>query len=288
MAARKSGLGRGLDALLPSTRPDLGFVTVSLDRVIPNPSQPRKYFDEESLGELAASIREVGILQPIMVRPVDRDGNYTLIAGERRWRASRLAGLVEIPAMIRETEGEATHLTEALIENVQREDLGPLEVAAGYRQLLEDFGLTHDQVAKRVGKSRPSVTNAIRLLQLPAAIQGLLDRGELSAGHARPLLTLDDDAFAGHIASRAAEEGWSVRQVEDAVRARSEGATGVGAGGAAPMVPRPAAIIELEERLSEHLGSRVKITWGAKGGRLVVRYRNLDDLERIYRRFFGG
>ena len=288
MAVRKSGLGRGLDALLPSSGPEVGFLTVSIDRVIPNPSQPRKHFDEESLAELAASIREVGILQPIMVRPVDVDGNHMLIAGERRWRAGRLAGLVEIPAMIREGDGEATHLTEALIENVQREDLGPLEVAAGYRQLLEDFGLTHEQVAKRVGKSRPSVTNAIRLLQLPPALQGMLDRGELSAGHARPLLTLDDQAFAEHIGSRAAAEGWSVRQVEDAVRARTERVVGARVGDPALKVPRPAAIIELEERLSDHLGSRVKITFGARGGKLVVGYRSLDDLERIYRRFFGS
>ena len=288
MAARKSGLGRGLDALLPADRPDLGFTTIPIDRVTPNPSQPRRRFDEESLESLAASIREVGILQPIMVRPADAEGNYALVAGERRCRAGRLAGLAEVPAIIRPAGGEGTDLTEALIENVQREDLGPLEEAAGYQQLLEDFGWTHEQVARRIGKSRPSITNAIRLLQLPAAIQGMLERGELAAGHARPLLTLDDAAYATHIGSRAAEEGWSVRQVEDAVRARSEGAVDGQTHTAAPRVPRPAAIIELEERLSDYLGSRVKITTGARGGKLVVGYRNLDDLERIYRRFFGG
>lgn len=287
MAARKSGLGRGLDALLPSDRPEEGFASVPLDRIAPNPSQPRRNFEESGLEALAASIREVGILQPVVIRPAGESGEYTLVAGERRCRAARLAGLTEIPALIRGVEGEDTNLTEALIENVQREDLGPLEEAAGYRQLMEDFGLTHEEVASRVGKSRPSVTNSVRLLQLPAPVQGLLERGELTAGHARPLLTLDDEAYASHIAQQAAEEGWSVRQVEEAARTR-KGEGAVTATPPPPRVPRPAAIIELEERLSDHLGSRVKISFGRGGGRLVVRYRDLDDLERIYRRFFGG
>jgi ParB family chromosome partitioning protein len=288
MAARKSGLGRGLDALLPTDRLEQGFTTIPLDRVLPNPSQPRQYFGEDTLGSLAASIREVGILQPIVVRPADDDGNYTLVAGERRCRAGRLAGLNEVPAIIRADGGEVTNLTEALIENVQREDLGPLEEAAGYKQLLEDFGLTHEQVAERVGKSRPSITNSVRLLQLPAPIQGMLERGELAAGHVRPLLTLDDAAYAAHIATQAAEEGWSVRQVEEAVRARSGPDEPVPTSAPKLRIPRPAAIIELEEHLSEHLGSRVKISFGSRGGKLVVGYKDLDDLERIYRKFFGG
>lgn len=288
MAARKSGLGRGLDALLPGGSPQEGLNTVPVDRVAPNPTQPRRRFDEESLEALAASIREVGLLQPIVVRPPDEDGMYTLVAGERRCRAARMAGLSEIPAIVRADGGEATNLTEALIENVQREDLGPLEEAAGYQQLLEDFGLTHEEIAERVGRSRPSVTNSIRLLQLPAAIQGLLERGELTAGHARPLLALDDEAYAGHIASQAAEEGWSVRRVEEAVRARSGRGKPEGEAARETRTPRPAAIIELEERLSEHLGSRVRISSGTRGGKIVVGYRDLDDLERIYRRFFGG
>ena len=288
MAARKSGLGRGLDALLPADLPDEGFTTVPLDRVSPNPAQPRRRFDEDGLASLAASIREVGVLQPIVVRPAADDGMYTLVAGERRCRAGRLAGLTEIPAVIRPDGGEATNLTETLIENVQREDLGPLEEAAGFRQLLEDFGWTHDEVAGRVGKSRPSVTNSVRLLQLPPAIQGMLERGELTAGHARPLLTVEDDAYAVHVARQAADEGWSVRRVEEAVRARAEGVEPDTGPGRPPAPMRPAAIIELEDRLSDHLGSRVKITYRKRGGNLVVSFRSLDDLERIYKRFFGG
>jgi ParB family chromosome partitioning protein len=261
---------------------------LSLDEVVPNPNQPRQRFDDEALAGLAASIREVGILQPIVVRPAGPDGTYTLVAGERRCRAARLAGLKDVPAIAREDSGEATNLTETLIENVQREDLGPLEEAAGYRQLLEDFGWTHEQVAERVGKSRPSVTNAVRLLQLPPLIQGMLERGELKAGHARPLLGLDDDAYAGHVAAKAAEEGWSVRQVEEAVRARVEGPGPAAEAKISPRRLRPAAIVELEERLSEHLGSKVKITYGKRGGKLVVGYRGLEDLERIYRSFFGA
>jgi ParB family chromosome partitioning protein len=205
MTARKSGLGRGLDALLPADRPDEGFATLALDSIVPNPDQPRHHFDDGLLEALAASIREVGILQPIVVRPLGANGAHTLVTGERRLRAASLAGLTEIPAVIRAEAGEGRNLTEALVENIQREDLGPLEEATGYRQLLEDFGWTHDQVAQRVGKSRPSVTNSVRLLQLPAAIQGMLERGELAAGHVRPLLTVDDEVFAIYVAAQAAE-----------------------------------------------------------------------------------
>ncbi|MDH3499879.1 MAG: ParB/RepB/Spo0J family partition protein [Acidimicrobiia bacterium] len=285
MAARKSGLGRGLDALIPVDRPGEGFTFLPVDQVVPNPQQPRQRFDEEALDSLAASIREVGVLQPIVVRPAGPDGSYVLVAGERRCRAARRAGLDDIPAMIRPAEDAPTTLAEALIENVQREDLSPLEEAAGYRALLEDFGMTHEIVAARVGKSRSAVSNTLRLLQLPAAIQGMLERGELSAGHARALLTVDDDAYAAHVAEKAAAEGWSVRQVEDAVRARVESGAAPRAAAAPPM--RPAAIIELEQRLADELGSKVKITYGKRGGKLMVNYGSLDDLERIYRRIFG-
>ena len=288
MAGRKSGLGRGLDALLPAERPDEGFATIAIDRLAPNPNQPRRLFDEEALEALAASIREVGILQPVVVRPADDAGVHTLVTGERRCRAASLAGLQEVPAIIRAEGGEGRNLTEALIENVQREDLGPLEEAAGYRQLLEDFGWTHEEVAQRVGKSRPSVTNAVRLLQLPAPIQGMLDRGELAAGHARPLLTLEDESYAIHVAAQASEEGWSVRRVEEAVRERTEGPSPALQRRPIPATPRPAAIIELEDRLSDHLGSKVRISYGERGGKLVVAYRGLDELERIYKRFFGA
>ncbi len=279
MAARKGGLGRGLDSLLPVERPQGGFSHVLLELIGPNPQQPRTLFDEEAMAALADSIGEVGVLQPVVIRP-EGDG-YLLIAGERRCRAARIAGLEEIPAIIRAADtDDTTSLAEALIENVQREDLSPLEEAAGYQQLLADFGLTHELIAKRVGKSRSAITNTLRLLQLPAAIQGMVGRGELSAGHARALLALEDETYAVHIAQRVVDEGWSVRQVEDAVKSRS-GEKARGSAAARP--PRPAAIIELEDRLGERLGTRVKIEHGARGGKVSIRYASLDDLERIYR-----
>jgi ParB family chromosome partitioning protein len=283
MAARKSGLGRGLDALIPVEHPSVGFAELELEEISPSPQQPRARFDDDSLEELAASIREVGVLQPVIVRPGERDGSYLLIAGERRLRAAGMAGLSTIPAVIRPAESDERHLTEALIENVQRKDLSPLEEAAAYRNLLEDFGMTHEQVATRVGKSRSAVTNSMRLLQLPAPIQGMLEREELSAGHARALLALDDEAYAVHIAERVVAEGWPVRKVEEAVKKRS-------LPDATPQrrmpAMRPAAIIELEERLSERLATKVKITTRGEGGRMVIRYGSLEDLERIYRQLF--
>ena len=284
MAARKSGLGRGLDALIPVERPDRGFATIPVDRIVPNPAQPRSRFDEQALAALAASIREVGVLQPVVVRPANDAGEYVLVAGERRCRAARLAGLEEVPAILREASASTAGLVEALVENVQREDLTALEEAAGYLELMEEHGMTHEQVAERVGKSRSAVTNTLRLLQLPAAIQGLLEGGDLAAGHARALLGLDDEAYAVAIAERAVHEGWSVRSVEEAVRERQAPTV---AASRPPAPVRPAAIIELEQRLAAELGSKVRITHGKRGGKLVVNYRNLDDLEEIYRRFFG-
>jgi len=284
MAARKSGLGRGLDALLSTDRPTEGFALIPVSSVLPNPRQPRENFDAGALDALAASIREVGVLQPIVVGPADEDGRYVLVAGERRLRAAKAAGLEDIPAVIRESD-DAARLAEALIENVQREDLGPLEEAAAYRSLMEDFDMSHEQVAERVGKSRSTVTNTVRLLNLPGAIQGLLVEGALSAGAARALLGTQDTAFAVRIANRAATEGWSVRQVEDAVRDHEAGDTDVEA---APRRERPAEIIALEERLGERLGSPVKIQYGQRGGgRLVIRFGSVDDLERIYRELGG-
>ncbi len=286
MATRRSGLGRGLEALIPKgEQARTGFAVIPIERVSPNPHQPRALFDEEALASLAASIVEVGVLQPIIVREAE-EGSYTLVAGERRWRAARKVGLKEIPAIIRESDDRSL-LTEALVENLQREDLSPLEEATAYQELLEDFGLTHEEVGNRVGKSRSAVTNSLRLLQLPAAIQGKLERGELSAGHARALLGLDDRKFAEHIAERAVKEGWSVRQVEDAVRARNQ-ATGDQRPGRRVDVPRPAAIVELENRLRERLSTRVKIKYANDRGKLIVDFTSLDDLERIYKQFFAG
>ncbi len=286
MATRRSGLGRGLEALIPKGEEDhTGFAVISIDRVSANPHQPRSMFDEEALASLAASIVEVGVLQPIIVREAE-EGFYTLVAGERRWRAARKVGLKEIPAIIRESDDRSL-LTEALVENLQREDLSALEEATAYQELLEDFGLTHEEVGNRVGKSRSAITNSLRLLQLPAAIQGKLERGELSAGHARALLGLEDKKFAEHIAERAVEEGWSVRQVEDAVRSRNQAVAEPHTGRRiAPA--RPAAIVELEQRLRDQLSTRVKIKYANDRGKLVIDFSSLDDLERIYRQFFSA
>ena len=280
MATRRAGLGRGLESLIPSGG-EAEFLRLKLDQVIPNPNQPRVAFDEQGLDELAASIAEVGVLQPVVVRHME-DGRYALIAGERRWRAARRAGLVEIPAVVRDSDDRGT-LTAALIENLQRQDLGPLEEAAAFNQLLEDHGMTHDEVASAVGKSRPAVTNTIRLLQLPAVIQGMVERGELTAGHARALLTIDDIAYAEHVAKRAVAEGWTVRQLEEAARARADTS-----GTATPSVRevRPVEIIELEQRLRDRLDSRVNISYRNHKGKVEIAFGSLEELERIYRRFF--
>lgn len=281
MTSRRSGLGRGLESLIPQDKP--GYQHVSIDAVDPNPDQPRAAFDEDSLSSLAASIREVGVLQPLVVRATE-GGRFVLIAGERRLRAARLAGLTEIPVVIREPS-DAGSLTEALIENLQREDLSPLEEAAAYQQLVERFEMTHQEVGERVGRSRAAVSNTMRLLQLDPHLQGLLERGALSAGHAKALLAVEDTAYAIHIADRAAQEGWSVRQVEDAVRLRKT--DGVPISTSAEPPARPAAIVELERRLTERLDAPVDITYRGKGGRMVVKFSSLDDLERIYRVFYG-
>jgi ParB family chromosome partitioning protein len=275
-----------LEALIPrGEQAHSGFSIIPIDRVSPNPHQPRSVFDEEALASLAASITEVGVLQPIIVREAGED-SYTLVAGERRWRAAKKVGLKEIPAIIRDSDDRSL-LTEALVENLQREDLSPLEEATAYQELLEDFGLTHEEIGTRVGKSRSAITNSLRLLQLPAAIQGKLERGELSAGHARALLGLEDRKFAEHIAQRAVDEGWSVRQVEDAVRARNQAVID-GSRSKRPKTPRPAAIVELEKRLRDHLSTKVRIKYANDRGRLVIDFTSLDDLERIYKHFFNA
>jgi ParB family chromosome partitioning protein len=283
MAARKTGLGRGLDALIPQDHPTGGFAQISTQAVSPNPKQPRTEFDQASLDSLAASIEGVGLLQPIVVRPAG-DG-YVLVAGERRLRAVRQLGHAEIAAVIREETDDATNLTEALVENLQREDLNPLEEAAAYRQLLEDLGMTHDEIAERVGRSRSAVTNTLRLLGLPMPIQKLVVTGDLSAGHARALLGSDDEAYAIHIAQRAVAEGWTVRRVEEAMRLRAtQGRPTRSPSG----VVRPAEIIELEDRLQERLGTKVAIDYRGKGGKITIKYTSPDDLERIYRHLFGS
>ncbi len=281
MATRKPGLGRGLEALIPSGESDHEFRRLKLDDIVPNPGQPRVSFDEDALEELAASVAEVGVLQPVIVRPLE-DGRFALIAGERRWRAARRVGLNEIPAMVRSADDRGS-LTEALIENLQREDLSPLEEAAAYRDLLENHGMSHEQVATAVGRSRPAVSNTLRLLQLSPAIQGMVERGELSAGHARALLGIEDAAYAEHIAVRAVADGWTVRQVEEAARSR------LGSDDRQPVrvrEVRPVEIVELEQRLRDRLDSKVDIKYRNHKGKVEITFGSLEDLERIYRTFF--
>jgi ParB family chromosome partitioning protein len=252
---------------------------VPVEAIVANPDQPRTHFDDDTLEEMAASMREVGVLQPIVV--TETGDGFVLIAGERRWRAAKRAGMTAVPAVVREATGSST-LVEALVENVQRQDLSPLEEANAYRHLLENYGMTQDEVADRVGKSRPTVSNTLRLLQLPPAIQALVDNGQLSAGHVRPLVGMEDVAYATHLAERAAAEGWSVRQMEEAARTRkaleSKSSTRVRA-------LRPVEIIELEKRLGERLGAPVKIDYRNEKGKLEIKFGSLEDLERIYRSF---
>jgi len=281
--ARRSGLGRGLGALIPNEvigDRASSLLEVPVSSIRPNVHQPRTHFDEESLSALTASITELGVLQPVLVRLVGAD-HYELIAGERRWRAARRAGLPTIPALIR-TATDVDSLEQALVENLHREDLNPLEEAAAYQQLIEDFGLTHDQLAKRVGRSRAAISNALRLFQLPPAIQRLVVEGRLSAGHARALLGTPDRSFQEALARRAVSDDLSVRAVEDAVRARNE----LGA----PTVPaprqtrlRPPGILEMENLLSNHLDTRVKVDMGSRRGKMLIEFASLEDLERIYR-----
>ncbi len=297
--ARRGGLGRGLGALIPpggtEGATELGGLDeLPLASIKPNRFQPRDHFDEEALALLADSIREVGVLQPVLVRPVG-DDEYELIAGERRWRAARRVGLQTIPALVRETE-DAAALEQALVENLHRDSLNPLEEAAAYQQLIEDFGLTHDDVAARVGRSRTTVTNTLRLMQLPPAIQKSVQQGKLSMGHARALLGSPDRSFQELLAKRAVDEDLSVRAVEEAVREHQGGngpastpATGADdAAGTNRRRLRPPGLLELEELLGDHLETRVKISMGSSRGKVVVEFSTLEDLERIYRLMTDG
>ena len=289
--ARRSGLGRGLGALIPEDSEDeLGasYQELAIDSIVPNPFQPREEFDEGGIASLADSIEQVGVLQPILVRPA-AEGGYQLIAGERRWRASMQAGLTVIPAIVKEVR-DVSALEQAVIENLHRQDLNALEEAAAYQQLIDDFGFTQEQLAQRVGKSRPSVANTLRLLNLPPAIQGLLIDGRLAAAHARALLPVEDRADQQALAEQAVAEGWSVRQVEQAVKDRA-GTPAPTKGPDEPPEPgttRPAALLELEELLAGHLDTRVAVQTGAKRGKIVIDFADLDDLERLYRIIIAG
>jgi len=308
--ARRSGLGKGLGALIPTEAKDRDSVlrVVAMTSIRPNPLQPRTRFDEEAMSSLASSIREVGVLQPILVRET-ADDEYELIAGERRWRAARRAGLQTIPVLV-QSATDVHSLEQALVENLHREDLNPLEEAGAFQQLVDEFGYTHEQVAARVGKSRTAVTNILRLLQLPAGVQRALADGVLSAGHARALLGTPDRNFQEDMAKRAVAEGLTVRAVEEAVRrhvagVEPEDTAGEHTNGATPAatdavqtgpgttpavrrrLPAP-GVLELEDLLSNRLNTRVKVEMGAKRGRVVIDFATLEDLERIYKLMVGG
>jgi ParB family chromosome partitioning protein len=255
------------------------FKEVPLSSITPNPRQPRTTFDEEALDELAASIIEVGLLQPVVVRPLD-DGGYELVMGERRWRASQRAGLNVIPAIVRETPDTAM-LRDALLENLHRQQLDPLEEAAAYQQLLDDFGATHEQLAQKVGRSRPHISNTLRLLNLPPAVQKRVAAGIISAGHARALLALDSPLAQERLAQRIVAEGLSVRAVEEIVSIGDDDHPAKAARKVPVNKPVAPALRHLSDRLSDIFETRVKVEMGRNKGKITVEFATIDDLERI-------
>jgi ParB family transcriptional regulator, chromosome partitioning protein len=312
--ARRGGLGRGLDALIgrqpaapaegagapapggpggpggpTEPAPEGALLEVELGRIEPNPRQPRRQMDETELAELADSIREHGLLQPLVVTPLpggDGDGppRYRLVAGERRWQAAKIAGLVRAPVVVRDvTPRELLEL--ALVENVQRADLNPLELASAYRQLAEEFGLTQEQIGRRVGKSRFAVANTLRLLQLPAAVQQAVLDGQLTEGHARAILGLPDAEDQRRLAGQVVQGGLSVRQTEELVRRLQQAPLPGGRRG--PGRPVDAGAVELEDRFREALGTKVSLTRTRRGGRLTIFYYDDEQLQALYDRLAG-
>ncbi len=306
MAQQKRGLGRGLGALIPTAPGSAGleshasdpagapvsgsavgmrepqpvdgtyFDEIAIGAITPNPRQPRQNFDEDALEELASSIREVGLLQPVVVRKV-MPGHFELIMGERRWRACQRAGLEHVPAIVRGTPDDEL-LREALMENLHREQLNPLEEAAAYQQLLDDFSATHDELARKVGRSRPHISNTIRLLQLPPQVQRRVAAGVLSAGHARALLALADPGEQDRLAHRIVAEGLSVRAVEEIVALGQQTAKPRRTSTKQPVAP---GLNALADHLSDTLETRVKVELGKHKGKIVVEFASLDDLQRI-------
>jgi ParB family chromosome partitioning protein len=318
VAQQRRGLGKGLGALIPDSpllgdgessrtadlhsslasppRPGLHqvppvsademvdvpgarYVEVPVTAISPNPRQPRRTFDEDALEELADSIREVGLLQPVVVRSV-APGQYELIMGERRWRASQRAGLTEIAAIVRDTP-DTDLLRDALIENLHRQQLDPLEEAAAYQQLLDDFGATHEQLARKIGRSRPHISNTLRLLNLPPAVQKRVAAGVLSAGHARALLSLGDTGAQERLASRIVAEGLSVRAVEEIVSIGADDQPKPRAPRGTAKQPTAPGLNRLADRLSDIFETRVKVEMGRHKGKIVVEFASFDDLERI-------
>src|SRR4051794_5866526 len=259
--------------------PGARFAELPVSAIEPNPKQPRHVFDEEALEELKTSIQEVGFLQPIVVREIG-DGRYELVMGERRWRAAQAVGRDTIPAIVRDTRDDAM-LRDALLENIHRANLNPLEEAAAYQQLLEEFGVTHEELARRIGRSRPQISNTIRLLNLPAPVQRRVAAGVLSAGHARALLGLDDGEAQEQLALRIVAEGLSVRATEELVSlALSDGPTKKSAPTRRPKVHAP-ALNDLADRLSDRFDTRVKVDIGRNKGKITIEFATVDDLERI-------
>lgn len=282
MVTKRGGLGRNLDSLIPTpirapgvAQPVAGRLEVSLENIQPNRRQPRSVFDDEALKELSASIREIGILQPPVVRRIG-ENQYELIMGERRLRAAKLAGLSKIPVIIRETSDNEL-LREALIENIHRSNLNSLEEAAAYNQMLSDFGLTHEELAEKIGKSRPVITNTLRLLNLPATVQKKLASGALSMGHARALLGLSDTTEIERIANRIVAEGLSVRATEELIAVGGGKKSSVRKGGTSSL----GKYQELEEQIGDALDTRVRIKGGNNGGRIQIEFADSQDLLRI-------
>jgi ParB family chromosome partitioning protein len=287
MSTRKGGLGRGLDALIPTSvmpteiKTQSGVVTanrdeIDVENISANPKQPRVVFDEEQLTELALSIKEVGLLQPPVVRSIG-NGKYQLIMGERRFRAAKLAGLKSIPVIVRQTSDDQL-LREALIENIHRSQLNPLEEGAAYQQLLNDFSYTHDELALKLSKSRPAITNTMRLLNLPPAVQRKVAAGVISAGHARALLSLIDEKEIENLANRIVAEGLTVRAVEEIV---ATGAAKVKGGSILRGKIITPKLKEISDQLSDHLDTRVNVELGKQKGKIVIEFATIEDLERI-------
>ena len=314
---KKGGLGRGLSALIPESgvasdsdwipdSPEVNYseanpgdeaISVSRELVAdgvagdarlevvgisdiePNRYQPRRVFDDEKMAELTESIREVGVLQPVLVRQTEE--GYELVAGERRWRAAQHAGLVTIPAIVRDA-GDRESLEQAIVENVHRDDLNPIEEAAAFYRLMDDFGLTQHQVAVRVGRSRPSVANALRLLQLPDGVQQMIMDGALGAGHARALAGLGDRELVERLAARVVDDGLSVRQVEELVRSLDEVQDPVVEPVYDPLPIRDAGILEVERTLGDRFDTKVRVVTRGRKGRIMVEYADREDLQRLF------
>lgn len=300
--ARKPGLGKGLGALIPEGQEVVEEVEevvtqgplrqVPVTAISPNQFQPRKAFNDESLQSLASSVRELGVLQPIIVRPLEGEPNrYELIAGERRWRAAAIAGLETVPVLVQDSVNDRLALEQAVVENLHRVDLHPLEEAAAYQQLIDEFDLTHEQVAQRVGKSRANITNTLRLLQLGEIAQAALAQSQISAGHARSLLAISDSEAQATMVARIIKNELSVRATEEAVKVflepRSTDAPSTAVLDISGKPPRlrpvpDASVAELEQLLEDYLNTRVHVDLKGRNGRIIIDFADLDDLERIY------